>query len=168
MKMMMYVNLLANYDLLWRLMMLMRLMMLDHTQILRRHSHMFRLCLWSSTEGGGLFQRPGELVVMKMVFVERNTTYRSYWISQDVLNSSKSKKTDIKSRGLLVLGGFNMDHVTEVSNMLHNHYELIIIAECICQAFRVSMAFVYINVKEYPRLTTFHPNLSQPIPPFSE
>ena len=64
---------------LMRMMMLMRMRMLDHTQILRRHSPMFRLCLWASAEGGGLFQRPGELVVMKMVFVERSTTYCSHW-----------------------------------------------------------------------------------------
>ena len=54
-------------------------------------------------------------------------------LSQDVLNSSESKKTDKKSKGLLVLGGFNMDHVTEVSYMLHNHFELMIIAKCIAK-----------------------------------
>ena len=115
----------------------MRIMMLDHTQILRRHSPMFRLCLWASTQGGGLFQGSGAHFVLEMVFVEKITTY----YSQDVLNSSKSKKTDIKSKGLLVLGGFNMDHVTEVSCMLHNQFELMIIAKCICQAFHVLMFF---------------------------
>ena len=82
-----------------------------------------------------------------------------------MLNSSKSKKTDMKSKGLLVLGGFNMDHVTEVSCMLHNQFELMIIAKCICQAFHVLMFFFYRNAKKYPPLTTFHPNPSQPIPP---
>ena len=88
-------------------------------------------------------------------------------LSQDVLNSSKSKKTDIKSKSLLVLGGFNMDHVTEVSNLLHNHFESMIITKCICRAFCVSMFLFYRNANEYPPLTTSHPNPSQLIPPFS-
>ena len=54
--------------------------MLDHTQILRRHSPMFRLCLWASTQGGGLFQGSGAHFVLEMVFVEKITTYYSHWI----------------------------------------------------------------------------------------
>ena len=35
-----------------------------------------------------------------------------------------------------------MDHVTEVSNLLHNHFESMIITKCICRAFCVSMFFI--------------------------
>ena len=74
--------------------------MLDHTQILRRHSPMFRLCLWASTQGGGLFQRPGELVVIKMVFVKRSTTYRSHWIFSGCAQLIQKQEDGYKVEGI--------------------------------------------------------------------
>ena len=143
----------------------MRIMMLDHTQILRRHSPMFRLCLWSSTQGGGLFQGSGAHFVLEMVFVEKITTYYSHWIISGCAELIQKQEDRYKVEGF-----------TCPWRLQHGpcHWGLLYAAQSVwiddyrqmhLPSFPCFDVFFYRNAKKYPPLTTFHPNPSQPIPP---